>query len=156
MGTLAHEVKRAEANGHVQVAGFTGAVKSVDFVGFEKGEVFTFPLDFTGRIYEQKLGTYTVQYVFVDCANGESKPFYPSTFTKSRQPVNPDLTPKGGRVKTEGNVAEEFRKHATVGEAMAVLAGKKCVITDVAEYTIKAYGKNETQQTQILTIDFAK
>ena len=156
MGTLAHEIKRAEANGHVKAAGFTGAVKSVDFVGFEKGEVFTFPSDFTDRIYEQQLGNYKVQYVFVDCANGESKPFYPSTFTKSRQPVNPDLTPKGGRVKTEGSAAEEFRKYATVGEAMAALAGKKCVIADVAEHTIKAYGKNETQQTQILTINFAQ
>ena len=62
MATLAVEVARAEARGDKKVNGFSGAIRSLENVGLEQGDILTIPDKFTD-IYEQKIGDNTAQYI---------------------------------------------------------------------------------------------
>lgn len=152
MSTLAVEIARAEARGDKKVGGFSGAVRPIDNLGLEVGDEFTFPEKYD--VYETKIGTNTVQYIIVELTNGQAKPFYPSTFTKSRPVYNEDGTPTGQRMHTEGTAAEEFRKHGSVNDGMNALAGKKVKIPDMRQCRTLRYGTTELMWAQMPTINF--
>lgn len=151
MATLEQEIQRNLARGDKKVNGFTGAVRSLENLGLEKGDEFKIPE--TLDVYEQKIGDNTVQYIMVELTNGNAKPFYPSTFTKSRTVFNPDGTSTGQRVATKGTAAELFRQYGSVQEAMNALKGKTLKVVDVELVDTLRYGTTSLMKAQIPTID---
>lgn len=150
MATLAVEIKRAEAAGDKKIAGFTGAVRSLENLNLEVGDEWTFPTSYD--VYDQKIGDNHAQYIFIE-VNGNAKKFYPSTFTKSRTIYNEDGSSTNQRVHTEGTAAELFRSAGSVNEAMALLAGKKVKVTDVKTVRTLRYGTTSLMNATIPTID---
>ena len=153
MATLAVEIKRAEAAGDKKIAGFTGAVRSLENLNLEVGDEWTFPTSYD--VYDQKIGENHAQYIFIE-VNGNAKKFYPSTFTKSRTIYNEDGTSTEQRVHTEGTAAELFRSAGSVDEAMKLLAGKKVKVTDVKTVRTLRYGTTSLMNATIPTIDLAE
>ena len=151
MATLEQELKRNEARGDKKVNGFTGAVRSLENLGLEKGDEFTIPQNFD--VYDQKIGDNAVQYIMVELTNGNAKPFYPSTFTKSRTSYNQDGTSTGNRVFTKGSAAELFRQHGSVQEGMEALKGKTLKVTDIEMVDTLRYGTTSLMKAQIPTIE---
>lgn len=150
MATLAVEIKRAEAAGDKKIAGFTGAVRSLENLNLEVGDEWVFPEKFD--VYEQKIGDNVAQYIFIEI-NGNAKKFYPSTFTKSRTIYNEDGSSTGERVHTEGTAAELFRSAGSVNEAMKLMAGKKVKVTDMKTIRTLRFGTTSLMNTTIPTID---
>lgn len=153
MATLAVEIKRAEAAGDKKIAGFTGAVRSLENLNLEINDEWTFPTSYD--VYDQKIGDNHAQYIFIE-VNGNAKKFYPSTFTKSRTIYNEDGTSTEQRVHTEGTAAELFRSAGSVNEAMQLLAGKKVKVTDVKTVRTLRYGTTSLMNTTIPTIDLVE
>ena len=153
MATLAVEIKRAEAAGDKKIAGFTGAVRSLENLNLEVGDEWTFPTSYD--VYDQKIGDNHAQYIFIE-VNGNAKKFYPSTFTKSRTIYNEDGTSTEQRVHTEGTAAELFRSAGSVNEAMKLLAGKKVKVTNVRNVRTLRYGTTSLMNATIPTIDLAE
>ena len=151
MASLAIEMKRAEEQGAKRVAGFSGAVRSLENLNLEKGDKFKFPDKY--EVYERKFGDNTAQFIFVEVGDGNVKTFYPSTFTKSRTIYNEDGTSTGKRVHTTGTAAELFQKAGSVSDGMAALAGKTVVVSDVVEVRTLRYGTTSVMNAQIPTID---
>lgn len=154
MATLAVEMARAQARGDKKVNGFSGAVRSLDSLALEKGDKFKIPESFDVR--EQKIGDGTVQYIFVELSNGNAKPLYPTTFTKSRTVYNEDGTSTGQRVHTKGSAAELFRSKGSVNEAMEALKGKTLEVTDVETVRTLRFGTTTLMNAQIPTIDIVE
>lgn len=150
MATLAVEIKRAEAAGDKKIAGFSGAVRSLENLNLEVGDEWTFPEKYD--VFEQKIGDNVVQYIFIEI-KGNAKKFYPSTFTKSRTIYNEDGTSTGQRVHTEGSAAELFRSAGSVDEAMKLLAGKKVKVSDMKNVRTLRYGTTSLMNATIPTID---
>lgn len=153
MATLAVEIKRAEAAGDKKIAGFTGAVRSLENLNLEVNDEWTFPTSYD--VYDQKIGDNHAQYIFIE-VNGNAKKFYPSTFTKSRTIYNEDGTSTEQRVHTEGTAAELFRSAGSVNEAMKLLAGKKVKVTDVKTVRTLRYGTTSLMNASIPTIDLVE
>lgn len=153
MATLAVEIKRAEAAGDKKIAGFTGAVRSLENLNLEVGDEWTFPTSYD--VYEQKIGDNRAQYIFIE-VKGNAKKFYPSTFTKSRTVYNEDGSSTEQRVYTEGTAAELYRSAGSVNEAMELLAGKKVKVTDVKTVRTLRYGTTNLTNATIPTIDLAE
>lgn len=151
MATLEQEIKRNIARGDKKVKGFTGAVRSLENLGLEKGDEFTIPQ--TLEVYEQMIGDNAVQYIMVELKNGNAKPFYPSTFTKSRTIYNQDGTSTGQRAFTKGSAAELFRQYGSVQEGMDALKGKTLKVTDVEQVDTLRYGTTSLMKAQIPTIE---
>lgn len=151
MATLAVEMERAKARGDKKVNGFTGAVRSLENLGLEIGDEFKVPDTFD--VYEQKIGDNAVQYIMVELKNGNAKPFYPSTFTKSRSVYNQDGTPTGERKHTMGSAAELFRSKGSVQEGMDALRGKTVKVTSIEQVDTLRYGTTSLMKAQIPTID---
>lgn len=154
MAKLDVEKARALANGDTPVTGFSGGVRSLENVALEVGDEFIFPDKY--EVFEQKFGESIAQYIWVVLANENAKKFYPSTFTKSRAVYNEDGTPTAVRKHTLGTAAEEFRKHATVNDAMNALAGKRVKVTNIETIRTIRYGTNQVVNTQIPQIDFVE
>lgn len=153
MATLAVEIKRAEAAGDKKIAGFTGAVRSLENLNLEVNDEWTFPISYD--VYDQKIGDNHAQYIFIE-VNGNAKKFYPSTFTKSRTIYNEDGTSTEQRVHTEGTAAELFRSAGSVNEAMKLLAGKKVKVTDMKIVRTLRYGTTSLMNATIPTIDLVE
>lgn len=153
MATLAVEIKRAEAAGDKKIAGFTGAVRSLENLNLEVGDEWTFPTSYD--VYEQKIGDNRAQYIFIE-VKGNAKKFYPSTFTKSRTVYNEDGSSTEQRVYTEGTAAELYRSAGSVNEAMELLAGKKVKVTDMKTVRTLRYGTTSLMNATIPTIDLAE
>lgn len=153
MATLAVEIKRAEAAGDKKIAGFTGAVRSLENLNLEVNDEWTFPTSYD--VYDQKIGDNHAQYIFIE-VNGNAKKFYPSTFTKSRTIYNEDGTSTEQRVHTEGTAAELFRSAGSVNEAMKLLAGKKVKVTDMKTVRTLRYGTTSLMNATIPTIDLVE
>ena len=153
MATLAVEIKRAEAAGDKKIAGFTGAVRSLENLNLEVGDEWTLPTSYD--VYDQKIGDNHAQYIFIE-VNGNAKKFYPSTFTKSRTIYNEDGSSTDQRVHTEGTAAELFRSAGSVDEAMKLLAGKKVKVTDMKTVRTLRYGTTSLMNATIPTIDLAE
>lgn len=153
MATLAVEIKRAEAAGDKKIAGFTGAVRSLENLNLEVNDEWTFPTSYD--VYDQKIGDNHAQYIFIE-VNGNAKKFYPSTFTKSRTIYNEDGTSTEQRVHTEGTAAELFRSAGSVNEAMKLLAGKKVKVTDVKTIRTLRYDSTSLMNATIPTIDLVE
>ena len=153
MATLAVEIKRAEAAGDKKIAGFTGAVRSLENLNLEVNDEWTFPTSYD--VYDQKIGDNHAQYIFIE-VKGNAKKFYPSTFTKSRTIYNEDGTSTEQRVHTEGTAAELFRSAGSVNEAMKLLAGKKVKVTDVKIVRTLRYGTTSLMNATIPTIDLVE
>ena len=153
MATLAVEIKRAEAAGDRKIAGFTGAVRSLENLNLEVDDEWTFPTSYS--VYDQKIGDNHAQYIFIE-VNGNAKKFYPSTFTKSRTIYNEDGTSTEQRVHTEGTAAELFRSAGSVNEAMKLLAGKKVKVTDMKTVRTLRYGTTSLMNATIPTIDLVE
>lgn len=154
MAGLTVEIQRNQARGDKKVKGFTGAVRSLENFVLEIGDEFTIPEKFD--VYEQNLGNAKVQYIMVELTNGNAKPFYPSTFTKSRSVFNEDGTPTGVRKHTMGTAADEFRKHRNVQEAMESLRGKTLKVSDIEIVRTLRFGTRELVYAQIPTIDIVE
>lgn len=154
MAGLAIELDRAKARGDKKVNGFSGAVRSLDSLGLEKGDKFTIPTSFD--VYEQKIGDNVAQYIFVEMANGNAKPFYPSTFTKSRGVFNEDGTATGDRVHTKGTAAELFRSQGDVQKGMDLLKGKTLVVSEVETVRTLRFGTTSLMNAYIPTIDLVE
>lgn len=153
MATLAVEIKRAEAAGDKKIAGFTGAVRSLENLNLEVNDEWTFPTLYD--VYDQKIGDNHAQYIFIE-VNGNAKKFYPSTFTKSRTIYNEDGSSTEQRVHTEGTAAELFRSAGSVNEAMKLLAGKKVKVTNVKTIRTLRYGTTSLMNATIPTIDLVE
>lgn len=153
MATLAVEIKRAEAAGDQKIAGFTGAVRSLENLNLEVGDEWTFPTSYD--VYDQKIGDNHAQYIFIE-VNGNAKKFYPSTFTKSRTIYNEDGSSTNQRVHTEGTAAELFRSTGSVNDAMKLLAGKKVKVTNIRTVRTLRYGTTSLMNATIPTIDLAE
>lgn len=151
MATLAQEKERAIARGDKKVAAFSGAQRSLDNLGLEKGDEFKIPESFD--VYEQKIGDNSVQYILVELTNGNAKPFYPTTFTKSRTVYNEDGTSTGTRVHTKGTAADLFRTKGSIQEGMEVLKGKTVKVTDLETVRTLRFGTTSLMNAQIPTID---
>lgn len=161
MGTFVEEIKRNEARGDKEVAGFSGAVRSLDSLALEVGDIFKFPAEY--RVFSQVIGNNTAEYIMIELLNEDgtprnlAKPFYPSTFTKSRQAYNKDMTPiMGMRPHTEGSAAELYRKHQSVQAGMDALKGLTVKITKIAIVQTIRYGTTQLAEVQIPTIDIIK
>ena len=153
MATLAVEIKRAEAAGDKKIAGFTGAVRSLENLNLEVNDEWTFPTSYD--VYDQKIGDNHAQYIFIE-VKGNAKKFYPSTFTKSRTIYNEDGTSTEQRVHTEGTAAELFRSAGSVNEAMKLLAGKKVKVTYLKIIRTLRYGTTSLMNATIPTIDLVE
>lgn len=151
MATLEQEIKRNMARGDKKVNGFSGAVRSLENLGLEKGDEFIIPESFD--VYEQKIGENKVEYIMVELKNGNAKPFYPSTFTKSRTVYNQDGTSTGNRVATKGSAAELFRQFGSVQDGMNALKGKTLKVSDIEQVDTLRYGTTNLMKAQIPTID---
>lgn len=151
MAGLSVEVTRAKAAGDKKVAGFEGAVRSLENLNLEVGDTFTIPEQFD--VYEQKIGDNKAQYLFVDLGGDNVKKFYPSTFTKSRTVYDEDGTSTGERIHTTGTAAELFRTAGSVKEGMNLLKGKTLKVTDVKTVRTMRYGTTSLMNAQIPTID---
>lgn len=150
MSTLAQEIKRAEKQGDVEVANFSGAVRSIENLNIELNDEWTFPDTF--KVFRQKIGTNYAEYIFIE-VNGNVKKFYPSTFTKRRVVYNEDGTSTGTSKHTSGTAAEQFRTATDVAEGMAGLAGKKVKVTKMEKIRTLRYGTDQLMDTFIPTID---
>lgn len=148
------EVERNLARGDKRVSNFTGAQRSLENLGLEKGDTFTFPNDY--EVYEQKIGTSTAQYILIELTNGKVKPFYPSTFTKSRAVYNEDLTLTGQRVYTTGTAAELYRQYPTVEEGMNALKGITITVKDIMEVRTLRYGTQELINAQMPVLELVE
>lgn len=152
MATLAVEVARVEARGDKKVNGFSGAVRSLENTGLEKGDILTIPDKFD--VYEQKIGEGKAQYILCKLGDTENvKPFYPSTFTKRRTIYNEDGSTTNQSVFTKGTAAELFRSFGKVEDGMNALKGKKIKVTDVENIRTLRYGTTTLMTAQIPTID---
>lgn len=154
MGTLVVEKQRAEKRGDKHVTGFTGSQRSLDNLGLEEGDQFTIPETF--EVMEQKIGDNKVQYIFVELANGNAKPFYPTTFTKSRTVYNEDGENTGVRVYTKGTAADLFRTVGGIQEGMDLLRGKTLKVTKIEGVRTMRYGTDSLMTAQIPTIDLVE
>lgn len=151
MATLELELKRNKARGDKEVTGFSGQVRSLENLGLEVGDTFTFPNDY--KVYETKIGTTSVQYIMVELTNGNAKPFYPSTFTKSRLVYNEDKTPTTTRMYTTGSAADKFREFGSVAEGMDALKNLTVKVTEIKPCRTIRYGTSELMDAQIPTIE---
>lgn len=157
MATLAVEIARAEARKDKVVNGFSGAIRSLENSGLEKGDVLTIPDNFAGQVREQKFGDNVAQYIFCKLNDTENvKPLYPSTFTKQRTVYNEDGTSTGVRMYTTGSAAELFRSFGDVAKGMDALRGKKIRVTDVQEVRTRRYGTTSLMTAQIPVIDLVE
>lgn len=154
MATLAVELERNKARGDKRVNGFSGAIRSLDNLGLEKGDKFTLPEEY--EVYEQMIGDNTVQYIMVELEDGNSKPFYPSTLYKSRTIYNEDGTSTGERVHTMGTASELFRTKGSVQEGMELLKGRTLVVSDIKTVRTLRYGTTQLMNAQIATIDLVE
>lgn len=155
MGQLAVEKKRAEACKDKKVDGFSGAIRSLEVLNLEEGDVLTFPLEY--EVYEQKFGDNVAQYIFCQIGDTDNvKPFYPSTFTKSRQIYDEDLEPTGKRVHTKGTAAELFRQFGSVQEGMDALKGKKVKVTKIEKVRTLRFNTDSLMWAYIPTIDLVE
>lgn len=170
MAHLEFEIERAAANGDViatEIGSFSGAQRSLENLGLEVGDTWTFPKD-GYKVCLTKVGnTENIEYIWINLENGSAKKFFPSTFTKSRGLFEEDekgrpapLLGKDGmqvRMKTEGSAAELFRTEATVDEGMNKLRGKKVTVTKVTNGKILNFNDpNRTQNTQFYTIELVE
>ena len=154
MAKLEVEMARAAANGDKKVTGFTGGVRSLENVALELNDTFTFPTTFD--VYEQKIGDNKAQYIMVVLKNGNAKPFYPSTFTKSRTVYNEDKTSTGIRKHTMGTAAELFRSFADVQKGMDALKGKTVKVTNIEQIDTLRFDRDTLMKAQIPTIDLVQ
>lgn len=155
MATLVVEEARAIARGDKKVNGFSGAVRSLENVGLEKGDVLNIPEKFD--VYEQKIGDGTAQYILCKLGDTENvKPFYPGTFTKRRAVYNEDGSPTGTFVHTTGSAADLFRTYGKVEDGMNALRGKKIMVTDVQSVRTLRYGTTSLMTAQIPVIDLVE
>lgn len=150
MASLEIEMKRAKAQGDRPAKGFSGAVRSLENPGLEAGDKFTFPDEY--KVFKTTIGENEAEYIFVD-VNGNTKKFFPSTFTKSRSVVDEDGTLTGERAHTEGTAAELYRSAGTVKEGMDLLKGKTVEVTDLAAVRVLRFGTEQVTTTYIPTID---
>lgn len=155
MATFAVEIERNLARGDKKVGNkFAGEVRSLETLSLEVGDKFTIPKEF--EVYEQKLSGNTVQYIMVELANGNAKPFYPSTFTKRRTVYDADGTITNVRKHTMGSAAELFRKYPSVQEGMEALKGKTLEVTNIELVPTMRWDRSGLMNAQIPTIEIVE
>lgn len=167
MANLQFEIERAKAQGDViseTVGEFSGATRSLENMGLEQGDTWRFPKD-GYKVCKTKIGnTEDVEYIWIELENGNSKKFFPSTFTKSRGLFEMDdkLRPKALldangkqiRMQTDGAAADLYRSKSTVQQSMMQLAGKRVTVSQVRTGKILNFNDNsKLQNTQFYTID---
>lgn len=170
MANLQFEQERARKNGDViseTVSEFTGATRSLENQGLELGDTWTFPAD-GYKVCKTKIGdSKPIEYVWIELENGNSKKFFPSTFTKSRglfeldekQRPKPLKDSEGNqiRMKTEGSAADVFRAEPTVQKSMMALAGKKITVSRVDIGQILNFNDpTQLQSSQFYTLDIVE
>ena len=159
MAAMTIEIDRLSKTKGIEIAGnaFTGATRDVELNSFEKGDEFVMPKEY--KVYNQKIGTNTAQFILVDVSNKKTgtkncaKRFYPSIMWKSRAVYNDDMTPTGNRVHTTGSCAEKFREFADIDEAVKYFGGKKIKFSDMMTIKTLNFDGDALVNTNIPTID---
>lgn len=155
MGTLAVEIKRAEARKDKVCNGFSGEIRSLDNDGLEKGDVLIIPEKFEVR--ERRFGDNSAQYILCELEGTDRvKPFYPSTFTKIRTVYDEDGIATSERVHTTGSAAELYRSFGSIADGMDALRGKKICVTDVIPVRTLRYNSDQLMTAQIPVIDLVE
>lgn len=156
MGNLNVELARAQKQGAEKMEKFSGAVRQVENVGLNKGDTFVIPK--TYDVYRRKFGNNYAEFIMVKFNNNENdyRPFYPSTFTKSRTIYNEDKTSTGQRIHTDGTAAKHFQDFGDVQAAMDSIKGKKIVVSDIRQVRTMRFGMTELMMAQIPTLDFVE
>ncbi|MGI6218334.1 MAG: hypothetical protein ACOYJE_00485 [Bacteroidaceae bacterium] len=152
MSSIAIEEKRQLAYGAKKINKFTTAVRPLDNTGLEVGDVFQIPENYT--VFERMFGTNKAQYILVEVGTDNAKPFYPSTFSKSRRVYNEDGTPTTERVTVKGTAVDEFQKYGDVNTAMESMKGKWIKVSDMEEVRTVQFGTTNLTYAQIPTLDF--
>lgn len=156
MPTLALAREQIKARKDKKINEFTGEVRSIENEGLEEGDVLVFPQNYDD-IYERKFGTATAQYFLCQLDGTDMvKPFYPSTFTKSRTIYDEDGNSTGTRVHTMGTAAKLFRTFGSVKEAMDALKGKKVKVTKIDTIRSWNIARKEVANAQIPTLDLVE
>lgn len=156
------EMKRSIANGGASLQSFTGAVPVDEISTLEKGDKFTIPTPLAVRDEPIRGSERRAQFVFAEATdvNGNKKVVrvFPAFFSKNRQVVDQNtkqVLPT--RMKALGSACEEYRKHASVQEAMESVAGKEITVMDKQTgYIINRFQNDEVTPTSFLTLDFSK
>lgn len=155
MGNLTEEVKRAKAQGDKEaVNGFTGAIRSLEILTIEEGDVLVVPTEF--KVYEQIFANGSkAQYIFLQIDGTDKvKKFYPGTFTKRRRIYEEDGSLSDAEPDfTNGTASELFRSFQTVEDGMNALKGKKIKVTEVRTIRTKDYTTGNIVNQQIPKID---
>lgn len=158
------EIERIKANGGQVVGGFTGAVPPEDIFTLEEGDTFTIPEDFKVCEDARREGAQrAAQFTLVEATakNGEEKlvRIYPAFFSKNRAVVDQySGVATGVREKSDGEAVEEYRKYATVQEAMEGISKRAIVVSEKrtawVENRYSTDGK--PSQTPFFTLDFVQ
>lgn len=154
MALYAVEESLSLARGDKKVSGFSGAIRSLDLLYLEEGDVLIIPEKF--EVFERKFkgSDNTAQYIFCKLDGKEDvKPFYPSTFVKVREVVNENGEGTGVRKHTLGTAADLFRTFGTIEDGMNALKGKKIKVSKVEIIRSLRFGTMNVVNTQILTLD---
>ena len=155
-----------------RIAGMPGAVKSDAFSEkairgavntFERGDVFTLPKDFTGKVLALPItgSDNKPEFLMVEvtAVNGDKsvKRLYPSTFAKSLAVVDAETGKRVGSAKAEGQPCLDYTSKLNQAEGMDLLKGKTIKVAEVRnEYVHVFNGKpEETRQTSFLTFEYA-
>lgn len=156
MGNLNVELARAQKQGAEKMENFSGAVRQVENVGLNKGDTFVIPEIFD--VYRRKFGVKYAEFIMVKFNDNENdyRPFYPSSFTKSRTIYNEDKSSTGQRAYADGTAAKYFQDFGDVQTAMNSMKGKKIVVSDVRQVRTMRYDVPELMTTNIPTFDFVE
>lgn len=130
MLTLEIAIHRAIAQGIKRVSGFSGGIPG-EPCGFELGDTFTVPTQF--EVYEERIGEYTNQFIFVETVNGDIRKLYPSQLSRIVSVYDIDGTPIGSKMIANGTASQLYRQFGTVADGMNALKGKTIRVTDIVK-----------------------
>ena len=130
MPTLEIAIHRAIAQGIKRVSGFSGGIPG-EPCGFELGDTFTVPTQF--EVYEERIGEYANQFIFVETVNGDIKKLYPSQLSRIVSIYNSNGLPTGCKIYADGTASQLYRQFGTVTDGMNALKGKTIRVTDIVK-----------------------
>ena len=144
---------------------FSGSVRNMDQDPLDVNDEFVIPKDYKvvrtaitpgGKLQEFTLVTVTNSVTGVT----RNIRFFPNQLAKTIYPIVDGK--RGNKVKTKGNVAEEYQRYVEKGpggidEAMKAFAesGKKIRITEKVSYETNAYQSSDIVSTNIFKYEWA-
>lgn len=129
MNNLEREYCRAAAQGIRKVPEFSGVITGAP-LGFEVGDVFTVPTEFT--VLEEMICEVRNQFIFVETQNGEVRRFYPSQLSRRVRAYDKEGNPSN-LVIADGTASQLYKMHGSVREGMEALKGKTIRVSKVTK-----------------------